>query len=44
VSWYSDVFDIVFTNMDREAANHVWEAQLTKPANEEKHRKQEDEN
>jgi Lon-like ATP-dependent protease len=44
VSWYSDVFDIVFTDLDREAANNIWKAQLTKPANEEKDRKQDDEN
>jgi ATP-dependent Lon protease len=31
VSWYSDVFDIVFASLDREAAKHAWEAQLARP-------------
>lgn len=35
MSWYSEVFDIMFANLDREAAKHVWKAQLTKPAEKE---------
>ncbi|KAL9607409.1 MAG: hypothetical protein Q9167_007675 [Letrouitia subvulpina] len=31
VSWYSDVFDLVFPDLDHEAANNVWKAQLAKP-------------
>ncbi|KAI9678351.1 MAG: ATP-dependent Lon protease pim1 [Caeruleum heppii] len=31
-SWYSDVFDLVFPNLDKEAVNSVWKAQLTSPA------------
>ncbi|KAL9003471.1 MAG: hypothetical protein Q9188_003672, partial [Gyalolechia gomerana] len=27
-NWYSDVFDLVFPDLDREAANHVWKEQL----------------
>ena len=30
-SWYSDVFDLVFPNLDSERANSVWKAQLAKP-------------
>ncbi|KAL8750715.1 MAG: hypothetical protein Q9184_006325 [Pyrenodesmia sp. 2 TL-2023] len=28
VSWYSDVFDLVFPDLDRDAANHMWKEQL----------------
>ncbi|KAI4213597.1 MAG: hypothetical protein LQ351_003821 [Letrouitia transgressa] len=30
VDWYSDVFDLVFPDLDHEAANNVWKAQLAK--------------
>ncbi|KAK2855527.1 ATP-dependent Lon protease pim1 [Arthroderma sp. PD_2] len=30
-SWYSDVFDLVFGNVDRQAINQLWSAQLTEP-------------
>lgn len=29
-SWYSDVFDLVFPNIDHDQANSVWKAQLAK--------------
>ena len=28
VTWYSDVFETVFPNLDRERANSVWKEQL----------------
>lgn len=28
VSWYSEVFDLVFPDLDREAANKLWEREL----------------
>ncbi len=28
--WYSDVFDLVFPNMDQEKANSAWKSQLSK--------------
>jgi Lon-like ATP-dependent protease len=28
--WYSDVFDLVFPNLDKEQANNLWKDQLTK--------------
>ncbi|KAI4173992.1 MAG: hypothetical protein LQ346_008296, partial [Caloplaca aetnensis] len=28
VSWYSDVFDLVFPDLDRDAANGMWKEQL----------------
>jgi len=31
VGWYSEVFDHVFSSVDKEAANDVWKAQLTEP-------------
>ena len=30
VSWYSEVFDLVFPNIDTERANNVWKEQLAK--------------
>ncbi|KAL2040442.1 hypothetical protein N7G274_006885 [Stereocaulon virgatum] len=30
-SWYSDVFDLVFPNIDAGHANNIWKAQLKKP-------------
>ncbi|RAL17688.1 endopeptidase La [Aspergillus homomorphus CBS 101889] len=34
VGWYSEVFDILFADLDRTAANHVWQKQLAeKPKN-----------
>jgi Lon-like ATP-dependent protease len=30
VRWYSDVFDLVFPNIDEEMANNRWKSQLTK--------------
>ncbi|GAD95871.1 lon protease [Paecilomyces variotii No. 5] len=27
-SWYSDVFEVVFKDLDKQAANHVWKEQL----------------
>lgn len=32
VNWYSDVFNIVFSDLDKEVASNVWKTQLTKPA------------
>jgi Lon-like ATP-dependent protease len=32
VDWYSDVFDIVFPNLDRGRANSIWSEVLKKPA------------
>lgn len=34
--WYSDVFDLVFPGLDKEAANKVWKKQLKKSKKEEK--------
>ena len=31
VSWYSDVFDVVFKDLDRERANGLWKKELAKP-------------
>ena len=30
-NWYSDVFDIVFPNLDEAEVSSLWQAQLTKP-------------
>ena len=34
-SWYADVFDLVFPDLDRKAANELWKPQLAKPEREE---------
>jgi hypothetical protein len=31
VNWYSDVFDIAFSSLDRDTAKTLWKEQLTKP-------------
>lgn len=33
-SWYSDVFDIVFPDLDSGRANDIWKEQLAKPRKE----------
>lgn len=30
-SWYSDIFDLVFPDLDHDAANHLWKDQLREP-------------
>lgn len=32
--WYSDVFDLVFPNLDKEEASNIWKEQLSKPKKE----------
>lgn len=32
MSWYSEVFDLVFPNVDADAANALWKKELAKPA------------
>lgn len=34
VKWFSDVFDLVFPNLDKDVANNLWKEQLTKPKKE----------
>jgi len=29
-NWYSDVFDLVFPNLDKDQANNLWKDQLSK--------------
>jgi len=36
VDWYSDVFEVVFPDVDVEQANNVWKEKLMKPKDEEK--------
>lgn len=36
VSWYNDVFDIVFPDVDTEAVNNRWKEALKKTADETK--------
>jgi Lon-like ATP-dependent protease len=34
VKWFSDVFDLVFPNLDKDVANNLWKERLTKPKKE----------
>jgi hypothetical protein len=43
VSWYQEVFDLVFPDIDREQANNVWKTQLAKPPKEKGERTNEEE-
>ncbi|KAL8947866.1 MAG: hypothetical protein Q9183_007743, partial [Haloplaca sp. 2 TL-2023] len=40
VSWYQDVFDLVFPDLDQKAANDVWKKQLKEPEKKERKRKE----
>ena len=31
VSWYSEIFDLVFPDLDHDAASQVWKKQLKEP-------------
>lgn len=31
MNWYSEVFDLLFPNLDQEAARTVWQKALAKP-------------
>ncbi|MCJ1353199.1 MAG: ATP-dependent Lon protease pim1 [Icmadophila ericetorum] len=42
VSWYSDVFNIVFPNIDKEAVNNLWKSQLAAPANKKEKKESDD--
>ncbi|QKX60505.1 uncharacterized protein TRUGW13939_07650 [Talaromyces rugulosus] len=42
VNWYSDVFNIVFADLDKEAANNMWKSQLAKPADADQQNKKHD--
>jgi Lon-like ATP-dependent protease len=45
VDWYSDVFDVVFPNLDYARANSLWKKELKKkkPSKQEKEEKEKDE-
>jgi Lon-like ATP-dependent protease len=34
VKWYSDVFELVFPNLDKDQANGLWKDELKKPKKE----------
>jgi Lon-like ATP-dependent protease len=42
VSWYSEVFDILFADLNRDAARTIWQKALAKPANQKNERDGED--
>ncbi|KAL8705284.1 MAG: hypothetical protein Q9201_001615 [Fulgogasparrea decipioides] len=44
VSWYHEVFDLVFPDLDREAANHIWKEQLKEPEKKKKQRMKSEDN
>jgi Lon-like ATP-dependent protease len=43
VSWYSDVFNILFAKLDKEAARYVWQKQLTDTSSKKSSKADEDE-
>lgn len=43
VDWYSDVYDLVFSDVDESDANGLWKKELAKPAKEDSE-KEESEN
>lgn len=42
VDWYSDVYDLVFPNVDKSAANELWKKELAKPPKEEREKEDDD--
>lgn len=42
VDWYSDVFDIVFPDVNKEVVNGLWKEQLKEPEKKKKKAKEED--
>jgi Lon-like ATP-dependent protease len=43
VKWYSDVFDLVFPNLDKEKASSLWKDQLKKEKKDKKEKKRKEE-
>lgn len=43
VGWYSDVYDILFANLDKEVARNVWQKQLADTSSKKKTGGDEDE-
>jgi Lon-like ATP-dependent protease len=39
VDWYSDVFDLIFPDIDAYEANNLWKEQLKEPERKESERK-----
>ena len=44
VDWYSDVFKIVFKDVEESQANNLWKKELAKPPKEEMDKESESEN
>jgi Lon-like ATP-dependent protease len=42
VDWYSDVFDLVFTDVEEAQVNGLWKKELAKPPKEEAEREDSD--
>ena len=42
MSWYQDVFDLVFPDLDQRAANDVWKKQLKEPERKKQKKKMKD--
>ncbi|KAI4108694.1 MAG: hypothetical protein L6R37_000858 [Teloschistes peruensis] len=42
VSWYQEVFDLVFPDLDRKAANNIWKETLAEPAKKKRNSKEDD--
>ncbi|KXT15055.1 hypothetical protein AC579_1491 [Pseudocercospora musae] len=42
VDWYSDVYDLVFADVDKTAANELWKKELAKPPKEDREKEDDD--
>jgi hypothetical protein len=42
VDWYSDVFDLIFPDIDPTEANNLWKEQLKEPEKKKKNREEEE--
>ena len=43
MSWYSEVANILFADLDKDAANHVWQKQLAEDPKKKKSSEEDDE-
>ncbi|KAF7586138.1 ATP-dependent Lon protease pim1 [Aspergillus hancockii] len=44
VSWYSEVFDLLFPGLDKDMANHIWQKELAKKSKNKSKKEDEDDN
>jgi Lon-like ATP-dependent protease len=42
VGWYSEVFDLLFTSLDKDLANRIWQKELAKKSKNKSKKEDED--